>query len=114
VLKCRQPSVGFMIVGSEVHQHADPPHPLRLLRPCRERPCRRAAKRDNELPPSNMDCHVTSRGGHAMEGTISHLDVLRCGTSNRPMTAPGQTRPSDDLSRTTALPLLSGHARINT
>jgi hypothetical protein len=26
-----------------------------------------------------------------MEGTISHLDVLRCGISNRPMTAQGQT-----------------------
>jgi len=31
-----------------------------------------------------------SRGGHATEGTISHLDVLRCGTSNRPRSARGR------------------------
>src|SRR6516164_8236002 len=28
-----------------------------------------------------------SRGGHAMERTISHLDMLRCGISLQPMSA---------------------------
>src|SRR5262245_46412414 len=50
--------LSFSIIGGGIHEHADPAH-LRLLRPCRERPCRCAAKRDNELPPSDMDCHVT-------------------------------------------------------
>src|SRR5262245_29714732 len=60
--------LSFSIIGDGIHEHADPPHPLRLLRPCRERPCRRAAKRDNELPPSNMDCHVTLPWGSCNGG----------------------------------------------
>src|SRR5262245_47788276 len=39
-----------------------------LLRPRRERPRRRAAKRDNELPPSDMDCHVTLPWGSCNGG----------------------------------------------
>ena len=35
-----------------------------------------------------------SRRGHATEGTISHLDVLRCGISIRPMTVLGHSRHS--------------------
>jgi hypothetical protein len=31
------------------HQHADQPHPVRLLRTCRKRPCSRAAKQRDEL-----------------------------------------------------------------
>jgi hypothetical protein len=30
-----------------------------------------------------------SQGGHATAGTISHLDMLRCGISNRPMSVAG-------------------------
>src|SRR5262249_38943433 len=33
----------------ESHQHADPPHPLALLRACRERPRRRSAEKRDEL-----------------------------------------------------------------
>ena len=41
-------------------QHADPPHALALLRARRDRPSSgRAAKRDNEFSPSNVDCNVT-------------------------------------------------------
>src|SRR5262245_4675638 len=46
-----------------------------------------------------------------MEETISHLDVLRCGISNRPMTVPGQTRSSDHLRRMSVGPA-SGHTQI--
>src|SRR6516162_550714 len=37
----------------DAHQHADPPHPLGLLRACRERPRRRRAadERDELAPP---------------------------------------------------------------
>ena len=33
--------------------------PSRVLRARREGPRRRAAERDDELPPSDMDCHMT-------------------------------------------------------
>jgi hypothetical protein len=35
-------------------QHADTPHPIRLLRPRRERPCRRATEQRDELVPLCM------------------------------------------------------------
>src|SRR5262245_20473713 len=43
----------FWIVRGRGHQHADPPHSLRLLRPRRKRPCRRctAEQRDELAPP---------------------------------------------------------------
>jgi hypothetical protein len=53
-----------------VHQYADAPHALALLRTRRERPrSRRAAERGYEFP-SSVACHVTLRLGviHAMEG----------------------------------------------
>jgi hypothetical protein len=37
--------VAFWIIHGAVHKHADPPHPLGLLRARRERPGRRPAKR---------------------------------------------------------------------
>src|SRR6516164_1014401 len=41
-----------------VHEHADASHALALLRARRERPRRRAAKCDQQFPPSNGDCHT--------------------------------------------------------
>jgi hypothetical protein len=46
-----------------------------------------------------------SRGGHATEGTISYLDVLRRGISIRPMTACGPKRKSWPSSGTSAAPI---------
>ena len=43
----------FRIVRGQVHEHADSPHLLRLLRPRRERPCgSAAAKQDEKIAPS--------------------------------------------------------------
>ena len=39
--------------AAEVHQHADAPHPLALLRARRERPRGRAAEQSDELAPSH-------------------------------------------------------------
>src|SRR6516165_12266174 len=41
-----------------------------------------------------MDFHATLPRGHATKGTISHLAVLRCGTSIWPMSVRGQPRKS--------------------
>src|SRR5262245_53956416 len=40
----RDPSLTFWIVCGGTHKHTDTPHPLGLLRPCCERPRRRAAE----------------------------------------------------------------------
>src|SRR5262249_5457575 len=42
------------IVRTRVHEHADAPHPLRLLRPRHERPRGRAAEQRNELAPLHV------------------------------------------------------------
>ena len=59
-----------------------------LLRARHERPCSRAAQCGYQFTPSNMDCQPPT-GVMQLEGTISHLDVLRCGISNRPMSVEG-------------------------
>ena len=47
-----------------VHEHADAPHPLALLRPCRERPRgRSAAEQRDELAPLSLD-HLVGAGKH--------------------------------------------------
>jgi hypothetical protein len=47
-----QPDLYFGIILGKGRQYADPPHSLRLLRPCRERPRgRRAAEQRDELAP---------------------------------------------------------------
>jgi hypothetical protein len=47
-----------------------------------------------------MDCHVTLPSG--VMRTVSHLDVLRCGISNRRMSARGHERRLKRKSRTSA------------
>jgi hypothetical protein len=45
---------GFRIIRAKAHQHADAPHPFRLLRARRERPSRgsrSAAEKRDELAP---------------------------------------------------------------
>ena len=48
----REARLSFRIVGGEVHEHADAPHALALLRPRRKRPRGRAAEQDDEIAPS--------------------------------------------------------------
>jgi hypothetical protein len=60
-------------VARLAEQESDHRH---LLRPRGERPRnRRAAERDDKLSPSDVDCHVPSRGGqaHAMEAPYHAL-----------------------------------------
>src|ERR1700720_2255005 len=51
------------VVLGGVHQHANPAHPLGLLRTRRERPCDRTAERGYKLPPCNVDRHRTLHWG---------------------------------------------------
>ena len=57
--QCRNTSLSFRVVFAISQQQTDAPHPLRLLRACRERPrSRRNAKNRDELAPP----HRCSRG----------------------------------------------------
>jgi hypothetical protein len=45
--------------AAALNEHADAPHPARLLRAHRKRPCgRRAAECGQQFPPSDGDCHT--------------------------------------------------------
>ena len=50
----REAGLAFRLIGSRVHEHADVPHPLALLRARRERPGSRAADERDELAPPHM------------------------------------------------------------
>jgi hypothetical protein len=52
--------LGHRLGGGGVHEHADAPHSIWLLRACRERPGRRrATKQRDEVATTDVDCHVT-------------------------------------------------------
>src|SRR5262245_28707886 len=71
------------VTGGKAHQHADPPHLLRLLRPGRDRPCgRRAAEQRDELaPPHSITSSARASSGNGTM-TPSALAVLRLITSS--------------------------------
>ena len=71
------------------------------MRRRRVRCCERAASGHAAAAPPSVTTNSRrpmwiamrlSHGGHATERTISHLDVLRCGIPNRPMSAGGSIR----------------------
>jgi hypothetical protein len=57
----RDTQLPLPIAFSHLHQHADPPHSLRLLRPCRKRPRRRAAEERDELAPGRHSITSSAR-----------------------------------------------------
>ena len=64
----REAGLCFRIIRGQVHEHADAPHPLGLLRVRRERPRRRrAADQRDELAPSH--------GASLSEGPPYHMVV---------------------------------------
>jgi hypothetical protein len=64
----RETHLPFRVVRGKIHEHADPPHPLALLRARRERPrYRYAAERGYEFSPSDVNCHVTLPWGSFMQ-----------------------------------------------
>jgi hypothetical protein len=46
--------LSFSIIGDGIHEDADPPHPLRLLRARHKRPNCRAAEKRNEFTPFQL------------------------------------------------------------
>src|SRR5262245_56202785 len=71
--KCCEPLLPYGAASRAMHQHADPPHPLALLRARRERPrgCRAADQRD-ELAALHS---ITSSARASNVGGISKWSV---------------------------------------
>src|SRR5262249_15002609 len=101
----RKSIVAFWIIHGAVHKHADPPHPLGLLRACRERPrSRRAAKQRDELAPPNHSM-TSSASASSLSGTVSpsilavealmtSSNLLACSTGKSAGFAPLRMRPT--------------------
>jgi hypothetical protein len=63
--------LSFRIVRGRVHEHADAPHALSLLRPRRERPGdRRATEKRNELTSPHILSHSGDSIVWAQTGTL--------------------------------------------
>src|SRR5262249_47670823 len=102
--KRRAPRPRFGIVRGQVHEHADPAHPLALLRLRHHRPrCRRATEQRDELAPT--DHSITSSavessvGGTvrpsilAVPALITNSNLLDCMTGRSAGLAPLRMRP---------------------
>src|SRR5262245_40223956 len=66
--KCCEPLLPYGAASRAMHQHADPPHPLGLLRARRERPRRRATEQRDELASFHS---ITSSARASSVGGIS-------------------------------------------
>src|SRR5579864_8787419 len=74
VSKGGKPGVCFRVALGKGPKHADPPHPVTLLRPCPHRPHGRAAKPRKELPPFHsitLSAMVRSVGGTSMPRALA-------------------------------------------
>src|SRR5262245_25961210 len=58
--------------GGKIHEHADAPHALALLRPRRERPCHRGAQQRDELAASYSI--TSSAATSSVCGTVNPSD----------------------------------------
>src|SRR5262249_50181015 len=68
--ECPNAGLPFSIARGEVHEDTDAPHPVRLLRPRRDRPsCRRGAEQRHELAPP--DHSITSSASASRVGGTS-------------------------------------------
>src|SRR5262249_35817051 len=99
------PRLGYRIVLGEIHQHADPPHPLWLLRARGKRPRDRSATHYfDEITPS----HCLSRGSgqgivSAQNNTGNGATHVRFGSKADICTAAAHVRFTPE----------SGHVRCN-
>src|SRR5262245_58511093 len=81
LLERSEPSLPFRIVRACRPEHADAPHPLRLLRARRERPCRCRAtdERDELTPVHSITSSARSHSGRPpnMNTTPAQLEAPR-------------------------------------
>src|SRR5262249_14371923 len=82
LLKRRRLFLSFRIASGAAHQHADAPHPRRLLRARRKRPCSCAAEQRDEFAP--LHSITSSARASNVGGTVrpSAFAVLRLSTKS--------------------------------
>src|SRR5262249_42242026 len=100
----RKSIVAFWIIHGAVHKHADPPHPLGLLRARRERPRGCAAEQRDELAAPHhsitSSAIASSPGGKlrpnalAVLRLITNSNLVDCMTGKSAGFAPLRTRPT--------------------
>src|SRR5262249_8661334 len=95
--KRRQADRRFRVVLGPVHEHADAPHALALLRPHRERPRRRAAEQRDELAAFHSmtsSARASRVGGTSMPSALAVIrlmtrsNLVGCSTGRSPGFAP--------------------------
>src|SRR6266436_58770 len=96
--ECREASLRFRIVLGEPHQHADPPHPLALLRARRERPRGSRAAEHRDEPASvhsitssartKNDSGIASPIALAVRRLMISCNIVGCSIGKSPGFAP--------------------------
>jgi hypothetical protein len=83
-MKCRELPAQW--AGRATVEKSDHRHPRVLLRACRLRPYRRAARRDDEISALDLDCHVTLPWEVMPNavGTLPRFNCEVCGKSAYP------------------------------
>src|SRR5262249_43690092 len=102
LMESREAHLSFRIIGGIIHEHADPPHPLRLLRARRERPrgCRAGEQRDEiaALHSITSSAVASSIGGmsrpsgQAVLRLITRSNLVGCRTGRSPGFSPFRMR----------------------
>src|SRR6516162_340839 len=102
--KCYEAGLPCEIVCSQSHENTDPPHPVALLRPRRERPRRRAADQRDELAPFHHSI-TSSASASSLSGIwrpnafavlrlMTNSNLVGCTTGKSPGLAPLRIRPT--------------------
>src|SRR5262249_49874881 len=80
LMESREARLTFRIIGGEIHEHADAPHPVGLLRARRKRPgCRRATDERNERAPFHSiasSARASRVGGTVMPSTLAAWTLI--------------------------------------
>src|SRR6516165_4597029 len=95
--------LSYRIVSGPAHDHANPPHPLRLLRACRERPRDCTTEKRDELTPLHSitsSAMASSDGGtvrpniRAVSALMTSSNFVACTTGKSAGFSPLRIRPA--------------------